>query len=350
MRPIIAGPVCPTHRLSNFVDIILKPLTKYVPSFVRDDLDFLNHLPKSVENDSLLVTYDVNSLCTNIPHDAGIEGIIFWLEKHYNIIDSRFTKDFIIDSVRFILTNNSFCFNHEFYLQIRGTAMGTKMAPTYATLFMGYLEMKLYSEIERNFASNIKTYVKENWLRYLDDCFIIWKADFGDITPFNNILQQLHPNITFKFESSNEKISFLDISVINDMNTIKTDIFYKVTDTHQYLHFKSCHPRHCKINVPYNLARRICTIVSDVDIRKKRLSELKVMLKAREYPETVIQNGIEKAEKLSIEELRSCKPKTDNVESISFVHTHNPNNPNVSKLLKESITTLSNDKDLNSFF
>ena len=33
--------------------------------------------------------------------------------------------------------------NEQFYLQIQGTAMGTKMAPAYANLFMGKLEEHL---------------------------------------------------------------------------------------------------------------------------------------------------------------------------------------------------------------
>ena len=36
-------------------------------------------------------------------------------------------------------------FNNEFYNQIKGTAMGTIFAPTYATLSMGYFEIKLYN-------------------------------------------------------------------------------------------------------------------------------------------------------------------------------------------------------------
>ena len=36
-------------------------------------------------------------------------------------------------------------FNNEVYNQIKGTAMGTIFAPTYATLSMGYFEIKLYS-------------------------------------------------------------------------------------------------------------------------------------------------------------------------------------------------------------
>ena len=36
-------------------------------------------------------------------------------------------------------------FNNEFYNQIKDTVMGTIFAPTYATLLMGYFEIKLYS-------------------------------------------------------------------------------------------------------------------------------------------------------------------------------------------------------------
>ncbi|CAI9717422.1 Hypothetical predicted protein [Octopus vulgaris] len=67
LRPIIAGPACPTHRLSNF-DIILKSLCTYIPNFIRDDIDFLSHLPKTTEPNSILLSFDVVSLYTNIPH------------------------------------------------------------------------------------------------------------------------------------------------------------------------------------------------------------------------------------------------------------------------------------------
>ena len=42
-----------------------------------------------------------------------------------------------------ILTMNNFKFNGEYYLQIQGMAMGTRMAPSYANIFMGKLETQL---------------------------------------------------------------------------------------------------------------------------------------------------------------------------------------------------------------
>ncbi|CAG2219099.1 unnamed protein product [Mytilus edulis] len=149
LRPIIAGPASPTHRLSNFLDIILKPLCKYVPSYIRDDIDFLSHLPKIAPVHARLVSFDVTSLYTNIPHDLGIEAIQYWVAKHRDAIPNRFTVDFILDSTKLILENNSFYFNGKNYLQHRGTAMGTKFAPTYATLVMGFLEQRLFTDARK---------------------------------------------------------------------------------------------------------------------------------------------------------------------------------------------------------
>ena len=90
LRPIIAGPSCLTHRLSH---ILLRPLTKRVKSHLRDTMDFLNHLPETVPESLLLVSFDVEFLYSNIPHNLGLEAIKFWLQKYPNSIHSRFTND-----------------------------------------------------------------------------------------------------------------------------------------------------------------------------------------------------------------------------------------------------------------
>ena len=47
----------------------------------------------------------------------------------------------LCDLICMILTMNNFSFNDHHYLQIHGTAaMGTKMAHSYANLFLGYFE------------------------------------------------------------------------------------------------------------------------------------------------------------------------------------------------------------------
>ena len=51
--------------------------------------------------------------------------------------------------------------------QVRGTAIGTKFAPTYATLVLAYLEEMLYSQTEIEFDKELADYIKDNWKRFL---------------------------------------------------------------------------------------------------------------------------------------------------------------------------------------
>ena len=41
LRPLVAGPNCPTRRLSNLVDILLKLFLFHIKSYIKHNLDFL---------------------------------------------------------------------------------------------------------------------------------------------------------------------------------------------------------------------------------------------------------------------------------------------------------------------
>ena len=64
-----------------------------------------------------------------------------------------------------VLTFNNFEFNNNQYLQVGGTAMGTRLAPSYANIFMADFETK-----------NVYTYTPQPlwWKRYIDDIFVLW--------------------------------------------------------------------------------------------------------------------------------------------------------------------------------
>ena len=82
LRPIAGGPKCPTRKLSQLIDILLKPFLKHIKSFIRDSLDFLNKFPRDVDEDTEIVTFDVISLYTNIPHEFDLEAIDYFLIKY----------------------------------------------------------------------------------------------------------------------------------------------------------------------------------------------------------------------------------------------------------------------------
>ena len=40
-------------------------------------------------------------------------------------------------------------------------------------------------------------YIKEQWHRYLDDCFILWERSMNDFTYFENLLNSSNADIHF---------------------------------------------------------------------------------------------------------------------------------------------------------
>ena len=82
-HPIVAGPVSPTSRLSEYIDCIIKHLPQSTKSYVRDDIDFLSKLNRNLpsEQQHRLITLDVESLYTNVNHALRINAIYEVLDK-----------------------------------------------------------------------------------------------------------------------------------------------------------------------------------------------------------------------------------------------------------------------------
>ena len=130
-RPIVSSCGAPTEKISKFIDHHLSSLVKKIPSYVKDTNDFLSKLlGVCVTSDSLLATLDVTSLhvYTNIPRHEGLHACRKAL-KTRGVLDPP--TDDIINLIKLLLKRNNFTFNDMHYLQMRGTAMGTRMAPSW---------------------------------------------------------------------------------------------------------------------------------------------------------------------------------------------------------------------------
>ena len=68
-------------------------------------------------------------------------------------------------------------------------------------------------------------------------------------------------------ENNKDAIPSLEILIKRNNEKSWMDIYYKPTDTHRYLTFSSNQPKHCKKNIPFTLARRICTIVGNTEAK-----------------------------------------------------------------------------------
>ena len=89
---------------------------------------------------------------TSILHEHCLKAIDYLLTKYQEKLHPRSRKEFVLESVNFIVKNNTLTFDSEFYWQIRGTTMGTIFAPTYANLTMGYHKIKIYPIIRQSYA------------------------------------------------------------------------------------------------------------------------------------------------------------------------------------------------------
>ena len=85
----------------------------------------------------------------------------------------------------------------------------------------------------------------------------MWTLDKENLQKLQKILNSVNADLSFTVQQNTEKLSFLDVLIKCDEGLISTDIFYKPTDTKQYLMYTSCQPKHTKNNIPFNLAREI---------------------------------------------------------------------------------------------
>ena len=147
------------------MDHFIEPLVPLSESYIRDSTHMINILNKcSILPDMLLCTLDITSLYTNIPHNEGIQSIKEFLAIHRDT-NALPHNSYIIELLEVVLTNNYFDFNGKHYRHKSGTAMGTKLPPSYANLFM------------TNFKQNhVYTYHPQPtlWKRFIDDIFMIW--------------------------------------------------------------------------------------------------------------------------------------------------------------------------------
>ena len=292
-RPIVANKHYFTSRLSIFLNDILKPFLAMVPSHLKDTFSFLKWLPANVPTTtSYLHTADVSSLYTNINNTFGIRAIDYFFTTYPHI--SKFPKSFIISSLILLLDNNFFTYKRIIFRQIRGVAMGTNMAPTYANLVMGYLECQVFLHPSLN--NLTRSHLSLFYKRYIDDIFVVWNPDLPCFKQFLSLFNIISSDINIIPSAPSNVISFLDTTIVILTNScICSDIYYKPTNNFNYISFNSLFPKHIKTNVAYNLFSRINNIVSFTPWKIFRFCQLFFILRALHYPSLLLLDCITRA-------------------------------------------------------
>jgi len=166
-----------------------------------------------------------------IPHNNGLEALKYFLDKRPVLNPPTTTLTCLAELV---LTLNAFSFNNKFYHQVGGVAMGSKMGPNYACLFVGYVEEK----IGQQYTCTVPQLQK----RYIDDVVGIACCSHVELEEYIALVSNFHPALQFTHTISETELPFLDIHLHISGDRIQTSIHYKATDTHSYLHYDSSHP------------------------------------------------------------------------------------------------------------
>ena len=276
-RPVISNCSFYTENISSFLDHHLQPLVQRVKSYIKDTNHFLNKIKEigKLPEGAILCTMDVVGLYRNIPHGEGLASLYKSLETRENKQILSYTS---AELAKIVLKNNIFEFEKTFK-QKHGTAIGTKFAPPYAILYMADLEEKLLEIFGK------KAMI---WWRNIDNIFFIWEHGEESLRDFKDQVNLFHPTIKFTAEYCKEEVNFLDLNIKLIDGELKTDLFVKPTDTHQFLDPTSSHTYHCNKGIPYSQALRLNRICSDNTNFDKRCNDLEKWLIERGYNEKMV--------------------------------------------------------------
>ena len=182
----------------------MAPFVKSLPTYIKDTNHALNILKQFSfpGNNKFLFTMDITSLYTVIPNNEGLLALKYFFDQR---TVKEPSTDTLLRLAELVLTLNCFTFSGEIFKQINGVAMGAKMGPNYANLFVGYVEEQIFNQFDGP--------KPELFGRYIDDCLGATSCTKEELERFIGFVNSFHPALKFTWEISEASVNFLDINI-----------------------------------------------------------------------------------------------------------------------------------------
>lgn len=262
-RPIVSDCSSATYNVSLYIDHFLGPLSTKHQSYLKDTYHFLEVVRRLVlPSNALLFTIDIESLYTNINTDLGLSTVRNIFRRN---LDAQRPDEEVLQLLELCLRCNDFEFNGNRYLQVEGTTMGHRYAPSYANLYMSEWEAGALSKCQCK---------PLFYLRFLDDIIGAWSHSREEFDEFISVLNNHHGSIKVKYTLDANEVNFLDTTVFfeqlnEQQKKILTRVYFKPTDTHALLHKASYHPKHTFRGIVKSQIIRFYRISSrEIDLQK----------------------------------------------------------------------------------
>ena len=283
LRPISASQKVPCYNLAKYTGKILQNMVSEEYN-IKDAYQLKEKLTNIIlDDDEVLISYDVIALFTNIPVHTAINIIMKkWhtIQHLTNIPKSQFLK-----ILQFCLKdNNYFQFDNKMYHQTFGVPMGNPLSPTIANIVLDDLLEETINHLK---AENIQI---KTIFKYVDDFFAIIKKD--DNNKILDHLNKYHNKLKFTSElEKNGQLPFLDVKLHRKNNKIIFDWYRKELASGRIINFHSTQPKKMVINTATNFIKKVLTI-SDAEFKNKNIEIIKETLTKNSFPITIINTLI----------------------------------------------------------
>ena len=123
-RPIVSACSCATELISSYLDKIMTPIIKSLPSYIKDSQHALEIFPdfNFLSDDKLIFTMDISSPYTVIPNSEGLQALRYFFDQR---TVTELSSETLLCLAELVLKLNCFSFVGNYYKQINGVAMGT---------------------------------------------------------------------------------------------------------------------------------------------------------------------------------------------------------------------------------
>ena len=129
---------CSNYELAKYPCSLLQPYIPTINYCTQDSFIFVNEIQDIPLSGNFMVSFDVESLFTNIPLNECIDLAVRCMKESNTDIKSSATE--LKTLLRFATAQTHFLFKGSFYVQVDGVSMGSPLAPVLANLFMGHNE------------------------------------------------------------------------------------------------------------------------------------------------------------------------------------------------------------------
>ena len=196
LREIVDSTGSAAKECDKYISKIIQKYTGKTEHYIKNSTDFAEKIKDlKVEDDEILVSYDVTALYPSVPQDEAIE-IVYQLMKEDPKLAEKTTMsaENVIKLFKICVQTTYFVFNKKLYIQVDGLAIGASSSGPAAELFMVKLE-----------ARALATFVDppKLWLRYVDDTFAKLKKIM--VEAFLIHLNSQHRRVKFTTEVEEDK-------------------------------------------------------------------------------------------------------------------------------------------------